>query len=159
MRSIPRTIRHPTGRDGRTKREAPADEPAGVFLLEAVVSAVAMPMMVMMVVVTPAMVTRTPSVMAMTAPAVPPVTAPAMAVMSTPAMVSAMVVVVTAPAILDWDNARLRWLGQGNGRSKRCRLNDTRRDADDAEGECCGCEPTPCPLCECAKRHVSLRRL
>lgn len=115
--------------------------------------------MPMMMVVAPAMMARAPSVMTMTTPAVPPVPAPAMTVMSTPAMVSAMVMVVPAPAVLDWNDARLRRLGQGNGRSKRCRLNDTRSDADDAEGECRRGEPTPRPMCECAKRHISLRRI
>lgn len=115
--------------------------------------------MPMMMVVAPAMMARAPSVMTMTTPAVPPVPAPAMTVMSTPAMVSAMMMVVPAPAVLNRDDARLRRLGQRYGRSKRCRLNHTRRNADGTEGKCRRGEQTPRPMCECAKRHISLRRI
>lgn len=116
-------------RKGRSKKEAPAGNAAGAFSLETIITAVAMPMMVM---VAPAVMARTPSVVTMTTPAMPTVSAPTMTVMTTPAMVSAMMMVVAAPTVLDRNDTGLDRLGHGNGRSKRCRLNNTRCDAHEA---------------------------
>lgn len=122
-------------------------------------SAVAMPVMVM-VMMAPTVMARAPSMMTMTAPAVPSVPAPAVAVMSAPTVVSAiMVVMVPAPTVLDRNDAGLCRFDQGCGWGKRGRLNDPRCDTTDSESEGRSSEPTSRPICECAKRHVSLRRM
>ena len=107
-----------------TKKKPQRTSPLELFLLEAIVTAVAMPVMVM---VAPTVMARAPSMMTVTAPAVPTVPAPAMAMMSTPAMVPTMVMMmVPAPTVLNGNDTGLCRIGQGYGRGKGCCLNDAR---------------------------------
>ncbi len=101
-----------------TKKKPQRTSPLGLFLLEAIVTAVAMPVMVM---VAPTVMARAPSMMTMTAPAVPTVPAPAMV----PTMVMVMVM-VPAPTVLNGNDTGLCRIDQGYGRGKGCCLNDAR---------------------------------